>query len=221
MTRNRSAHCTCRPAGVVASGRIVDKREVGPPICAHTSSVVAKGRTVPPQVLVRRSEIFRLDAHFVIDCYAQSLLAAEVPLRCLDRDVSEQELNLIEFAAGEVTSLAQLRLRSCGASFSMEAREAASRTISHSTFGVIPVPHTRPVLLMDRNSAPSARPAAFFHSSIAAFTHAGIGPVRICPALPSRSAITQCSSRNWMELTRNASSSPRRNPHPISIASMA
>src|SRR5688572_14507888 len=42
----------------------------------------------------------------------------------------------------------------------MPAREAASRTISHSTFGVIPVPHTRPVLLIDRNRAPSVMPAA-------------------------------------------------------------
>jgi hypothetical protein len=36
----------------------------------------------------------------ILSLTAQFLLAAEVTLRCLDRDVSEQELNLIEFAAG-------------------------------------------------------------------------------------------------------------------------
>ena len=36
----------------------------------------------------------------VIDCYAQFLFAAQVTLCCLDRDVSEQGLNLIAFAAG-------------------------------------------------------------------------------------------------------------------------
>ena len=95
--------------------------------------------------------------------------------------MSEQELNLIEFAAGEVTEPCATAPQVMRCKLSMPAREAASRTISHSTFGVIPVPQTRPVLLMDRNSAPSVMPAAFFHSSIAAFTHEGIGTVRICP----------------------------------------
>jgi len=39
------------------------------------------------------------------------------------------------------------------------------------------------------------------------------------PALPSKSAITQCSSLNWIDSTRSASSSPRRSPHPMSMAS--
>jgi hypothetical protein len=59
------------------------------------------------------------------------------------------------------------------------------RTISHTTFGVIPLPQTRPALLMDRKSAPSAMPLACFQSSIATFTHRGMGTVRMCPALPS------------------------------------
>jgi len=48
--------------------------------------------------LLRRSDIFRLDAHSVVDCDGQFLFAPEVTLCCLDRDVSEQqELDLIEF----------------------------------------------------------------------------------------------------------------------------
>ncbi|MGH9627803.1 MAG: hypothetical protein ACRD7E_05625, partial [Bryobacteraceae bacterium] len=46
---------------------------------------------------------FWLDAHLVVDCDAQLLLATEVTLCCLDRDVSKQELDLVQFAAGEMT----------------------------------------------------------------------------------------------------------------------
>jgi len=45
---------------------------------------------------------FRLDAHPVVDGVAELLLAAEVSLRGLDGDMPEQELDLIEFAAGQV-----------------------------------------------------------------------------------------------------------------------
>src|SRR5438876_2079853 len=55
------------------------------------------------EALLRRPEIFRLDAHSVVDCDGQLLLATEVTLCCLDRDVSKQELDLIQFAASEVT----------------------------------------------------------------------------------------------------------------------
>jgi hypothetical protein len=45
-------------------------------------------------------------------------------------------------------------------------------------------------LLIDRKSAPSVMAAAPFHASTASFTHAGIGMVRMCPALPRKSATT-------------------------------
>ena len=98
----------------------------------------------------------------------------------------------------------------------MPALLAALRTTSHSIFAVIPLPQTRPVLLIDRKIAASVMPQASFHSSIAAFTHAGIGTVPMCPAFPIMSAITQRSSRNCVASTRRAGSSPR--PHPISVA---
>jgi hypothetical protein len=55
------------------------------------------------EALLQRPDVFRLDAHSVVDCDAQLLLATEVTLCCLDRDVSRQELDLIQFAASEVT----------------------------------------------------------------------------------------------------------------------
>ena len=42
----------------------------------------------------------RLDADPVVDCAAQLLLAPEVTLLRLDRDMTEQKLDLIQFAAG-------------------------------------------------------------------------------------------------------------------------
>src|SRR5207253_6136516 len=48
--------------------------------------------------------------------------------------------------------LAQVRRRSCGANLSMLARAAADRTTSQSTFGDIPLPHTRPALLIARGA---------------------------------------------------------------------
>ena len=76
--------------------------------------------------------------------------------------------------------------------------------------------------LVDRaEHRPLVIPAAVLQTSTAALTHCGTGTVRICPALPFRSAITQCSSRTWMESIAKDRSSPRRRPQPISIARMA
>src|ERR1044071_4858382 len=86
-----------------------------------------------------------------------------IALGGLDGNVAKQELDLIQFATGEMAQPGAVRRRSCGASFSIPARVAASRTISQSTLGVIPLPQTRPALLIDRKSAPSVIPLACFH----------------------------------------------------------
>ena len=44
----------------------------------------------------------RLDADAVVDRPLKALFAAQVPLRCLYRYVPEQELNLLQLAAGSV-----------------------------------------------------------------------------------------------------------------------
>ena len=54
----------------------------------------------PPHI--SSAVLFRLDAHPVIDCVAELLFASEVALRGLDGDVSKQELDLIQLAAGHV-----------------------------------------------------------------------------------------------------------------------
>src|SRR5947209_2971407 len=44
----------------------------------------------------------RFNAQSIVHCSPELLLASEVALRRLDKDVAEQELDLIQFTAGEV-----------------------------------------------------------------------------------------------------------------------
>jgi hypothetical protein len=55
----------------------------------------------------------------------------------------------------------------------MPARAAAARTTSHSTFGDMPSPQTRPALLMARKTVPCLMLAASVHASTVAFTQLG------------------------------------------------
>ena len=55
--------------------------------------------TAPPTV----TAVSGLDSEFVIHRKPQFLFAAKAPLNCLYRNMPEQELNLIQFAAGEMT----------------------------------------------------------------------------------------------------------------------
>jgi len=59
--------------------------------------------------------------------------------------------------------------------------------------------------------------AAAKQASTLLFTQIGMGTVRTWPPLPTRSAITQCSSRCWIDSTRRPNNSARRRPHPINI----
>src|SRR5215831_10408446 len=62
------------------------------------------------------------------------------------------------------------------------------------TFSVMPSPQTEPFRLTHRNSRPFVTGADDAHASTADFTQSGTGTVRMCAALPTKSAITQCSS---------------------------
>ena len=126
----------------------------------------------------------RLDAQPVVYGVPKLLFAPEVTLGRLDRDVPEQKLDLVQFAAGQVaqsrTGASQVvrgQLRDAG----FGGPAAAARTTSHSTIAVIPLPQTRPPLLMARNTVPSVIHAAVIHAPIASLTQAGMGTVRTCP----------------------------------------
>jgi hypothetical protein len=78
-------------------------------------------------------------------------------------------------------------------------------------------PHA-PNLVDGAEHRPRVMAAAAVHASTAFFTHVGIGTVRTCPALPTKSAITQCSSRCRIDSEAKANSSARRKPQPINTS---
>ena len=110
-------------------------------------------RADPGSVLpTSESSGIRLDAQAVVHRAPKRLLAPEVALGRLNRDVPEEELDLVQFAAGEVAQ------SSTGASQIVRGQiiDAGGggrifRTTSHRTFAVIPFPQTRPTLLMARH----------------------------------------------------------------------
>jgi hypothetical protein len=179
------------PVSPMSEARVVIGRVAGPnkTDVGKRSALVAKGRVIR---LLR----LRFEADLIVHSESELLLAAEVMFRCLDRHVAEEELDLIELAASQMTETRTCARRSWGASFSIPVASAALLTISQSTFGVIPSPQIFPDLLIALNRQPSLIPLASVQRSSASFTHSGIGTVRIWPAFPWRSAITQCSSRS-------------------------
>ena len=116
---------------------------------------------------------------------------------------------------------AQVRRRSWGARFRIPARRAAAFTTCHIAFGVIPSPQIAPCLFTRRNTFPAVISAVAAHSSIALFTHAGIGTVRMCLPFPTKSAIIQCSSLSCRSSIRMTAVSARRSPQPRSTARIA
>lgn len=68
-------------------------------VLGNSACKVAKGRPVRSIAI---PAIVRLDAHSIIDGATQPLLAAEVLLRPLDRDVAERALDQVPFAAGKI-----------------------------------------------------------------------------------------------------------------------
>src|SRR5690349_20789360 len=79
------------------------------------TGVVAKWRPAPTRYL-RSHGMLWFDSQAAIDGRAQFLLATEVPFRRLDSDVSKQELDLVEFAAGKMAEPRATAAKICGAS---------------------------------------------------------------------------------------------------------
>ena len=90
---------------------------------------------------------FRFDADAVIDRAANTLLAAQIPLRGLNGNVPEKKLYLLQFATRGMAQPGTLRRRSCGASRSIPAVRAYSRTTCQTGFSVSPFRPRFPVLV--------------------------------------------------------------------------
>ena len=107
------------------------------------------------------------------------------------------------------------------ARFLMLARLAAPFTTCQMASGVIPAPQILSSRLTRRKIAPPLMPAATVHSSTARFAQTRTGTVRMCFPLPTRSAMTECSSRTWKSSVLRPTNSARRSPHPMSRAGVA
>ena len=116
---------------------------------------------------------------------------------------------------------AQVRRRSCGARFSMAALLAHSLTTCHTTLSITPFPHVLPARQTHREIRPSLTPPDASQESIAVLTQSGMGTVRICRALPTKSTMAQWSSRRWRWATSSSAASFRRSPQPKRIPSSA
>ena len=88
---------------------------------------------------------------------------------------------------------AHVRRQSWGDISGIPTFAEVSFTTCQITFSVMPSPQTVPVRLMQRNN-PSAIGTDLVPAAMADFSQCGTGTVRMCAALPMRSAMTQCSS---------------------------
>ena len=142
-----------------------------------------------------RRSTFRLDTDSAVDCRPDSLLAAQVSLGGLDRDVTEKKLDLFQLAAGGMAQPRACSPQVMGSQlvdpgFLGElADNVPNNLFSHALTPSFPGPiHTA------KNFARSD-PAAFDHSSRTFLTQSGMGTVRVCPAFPTISTMAQCCSR--------------------------
>jgi hypothetical protein len=86
------------------------------------------------------SRTARIQPDGIIHSILKALFAAKLLLCSFDRDVSEEKLNLFEFATGLIQSRAHVMRRSCGAKSDSSQPAAASLTMALISFGVKPFP---------------------------------------------------------------------------------
>jgi len=118
------------------------------------------------------------NSDLVVDGLSQSLFAAQIFLRGLDRDMAQQKLNLFQLAAG---AMAKTGARSS----KVMRRESYDSNLAcvllddmPHHFSVISVPQIVPVLQTQRNNRPLTTLDAASQSSTVRLTHEGTGTVR-------------------------------------------
>jgi len=102
----------------------------------------------------------RIACFCVIYRGCNSRRTAKVVLRRLDRDMAEEQLNLLQFASPARQRRAHVRRRSCGANLSLPILAANSLTTCQTSFSVTPSPQGFPALLTFPKSLPPRMPAA-------------------------------------------------------------
>jgi len=77
--------------------------------------------------------------------------------------VAKQELDLLQFASSFVAQFRAGSPKIISATRERPLFDAACLTMDQITFGVKPVPHTRPALLIDLNNVPDMMDAGIAH----------------------------------------------------------
>jgi len=132
----------------------------------------------------------------------------------------KKELNLLQLTAGLMTKT--------GTSPKVVRRKrldlTSPRFLLHDTPNYLGAESVtpNPASFVDRTTERAGcNSGGRLQTSIPAFTQSGTGMVRMWPPLPTRSAMTQCSSLCCMSSTRNAVNSARRRPQPSRMANVA
>ena len=103
--------------------------------------------------------MFRLDADPIVNSVVNPLLAAKLSLGGLDRHVSKEKLNLVEFTAGLTAESRESSPEIVRRKF---INAGSSRILSNdmpTTFSLNPLPHTVPACVTLLNIFPFETPA--------------------------------------------------------------
>jgi hypothetical protein len=119
-----------------------------------------------------------LKADFVVDCISEPLLAAEITFRCLNADMTEQELNLFKLSARLVIQTGAGTAKVMRRKPIHTAFENPAFTTPQITFGLNPLVPIRLALLIARKIGPVEIPAAVNQWSTATLTQVGTGTGR-------------------------------------------
>ena len=131
----------------------------------------------------------------IIDRFSEPLPASDVPLRRLYRRVTEQELNLFEFASSAMTEAGTsaakiMRVRDGQCRFVWHI--VLLRTKQHQLLLQRSAPHG--VFQIRLKTLPSITRESRSQTSIRSLHQSGTGTVRSRPPLPTKSTMTQWSS---------------------------
>ena len=147
----------------------------GPPVCLADAE---------------SDSVCRIDPDFVIHGTSNPLFAAEISFGCLNRNLTEQKLDLFEFASCSMAkpSTGPEVVRG---NFSMFDFAHTLEPRAKPLFRSVSLPRFFPILWTGRIILPGVIFAAWSHWSRACFTHVGLGMVLVCPASPLRSTMAQ------------------------------
>jgi hypothetical protein len=121
----------------------------------------------------------RLNSDSVVDGRSDALLAPEVSLGGLDRDVTEKELDLFQFAAGSVPKTRVVSTQIKQRQFLDPGSRCELRADMPDNLSVMPSPQTLPALFTRRKTLSKVSPTCVEPVVENLLDQSGIGAVRV------------------------------------------